>query len=167
MNLKKPSRIIITTAVALAAVLSVSLAVNRASGNTNFDIPDITATETIDGAQATALRFGYSWYDGKNGVEADAIASWQGEYTNENTLVIDGEMGQSMTIMTAIRWTTVSTCLNGETGRGLRGILWLPPAAILWPFLVKPSQKEILIQVRIGMTRRASENDVKANPGGR
>ncbi len=108
LNFKKPSRVIIVAAVALVAVLSVGLAVSRAGDETNYDIPDITATETIDGAQAKALRFGYSWYDGKNGVEADAIAPWQGEYADENTLVIDGEMGQNMIALSAEKPMTAS-----------------------------------------------------------
>ena len=108
LNFKKPSRIIIIAAVTLVAALSVGLALNRAGGNTNFDIPDITATEMIDGAQAKALRFGYSWFDGKNGVVADAIAPWQGEYTDENTLVIDGEMGQNSIALSAEKPMTAS-----------------------------------------------------------
>ena len=97
LNFKKPSRIIIIAAAALVIVLSVGLAVNRS----NNDIPDITATETIDGAQIKAIRFGYSWFNGIKGVTADSIAPWQGEYTDENTLVIDGEMGQNMIALSA------------------------------------------------------------------
>lgn len=101
LNFKKPSRIIIVAVVALVAVLSVGLTVNRISDEDNYDIPNIIATETIDGAQATALYFGYSWHDSKNSVNADAIAPWQGEYTDKNTLVIDGEMGQNRIAISA------------------------------------------------------------------
>lgn len=100
LNFKKPSLVIIVAAVALVVVLSVGCAVNRIN-KTDFDIPDITAVETIDGAQAKALLLGYSWDDGKNGVVTDAIPTWQGEYTKENTLVIDGEMGQNMIALSA------------------------------------------------------------------
>ena len=101
LNFRKQSRVIIIAAVMLAAVLSLGFAVNRASDETDIDIPGITATETIDDAQAEALVFGYSWYDGKDGIVADAIAPWQGEYADENTLVIDGEMGQNFIALSA------------------------------------------------------------------
>ena len=108
MNYKKPTLWIVIAAVLLVTVLTVGFAVNRANGAADSDVPVITATETIDGAQATALHFGYSWFDGENGMVADAIPTWQGKYTAENTLVIDGEMGQNMIALSAENPATVS-----------------------------------------------------------
>ena len=67
----------------------------------NYEIPVIIATEKIDGASAATLSFGYSWTDSKNGAVADGIPVWQGEYTDKNTLIIDGEMGQNMITLSA------------------------------------------------------------------
>jgi hypothetical protein len=83
--------------VALAAALIAGFAVNGKNDDAHH-IPDITLTETIDGTQAKALRFGYSWYDGKDGVVVDSVAVWQCEYAAENTLVINGERSRDMII---------------------------------------------------------------------
>ena len=96
LNFKKSSRIIIIVAIVVVAVLTLCLVVNRSNTDSTVTIPDIIATDTINGSQAKGLTFGYSWNDGKKAVEADSIVPWQGEYASENTLVLDGQMGQNM-----------------------------------------------------------------------
>ncbi len=101
LKFSKPSRGIVIAAVTLVVVLSVGFAVSKANDEINTIIPAVIATETLDGAQAKALDFGFSGFNGKSGVEADSIAPWQGEYAIENTLVVDGEMGQNMISLSA------------------------------------------------------------------
>lgn len=80
---------------------------NKVNKN-DFNIPNITAVETIDGTQAKALLLGYSWDDCEDGVQADSISAYKAEYTKENTLIIDGEMGENIIALSAENPMTAS-----------------------------------------------------------
>jgi hypothetical protein len=57
--------------------------------NSFTEVPPITATDYISGKQATFLHFGYAI----GGEIACGIAPWQGNYGEDNTLVLDGKYG--------------------------------------------------------------------------
>ena len=103
---KKALYISYTVLAALTVAASAGCTVNKA-GNPDIHIPDIVAEEPINGVQAKALCFGYTWGDSNNNT-ADTIPSWRGVYRKENTLVIDGEMGQNMITLSAENPKTAS-----------------------------------------------------------
>jgi hypothetical protein len=118
LNFKMQTLAIIAASAMLAAMLYAVLTGGKIIKKPDKIIPDVTLTETIDGGEAKALRFGYSWYDGKNGVTADSIAAWQAEYGEENTLVIDGKMGQN------------SISLSVENPKTAKYMIYLPDGTV-------------------------------------
>ena len=111
MNYKKPTLWILVAATIIVSAVTIGSAANRANREVNAYfpplIPLLVATETIDGAQITAKTLGYS-YDGKSSLFADGTAPWEVIYGNENTLVIDGEMGQNFISLDAEKPTDLS-----------------------------------------------------------
>jgi len=101
MNSKKLALWVYAIAMMLVGIVITGCAKHNVNDIPNKEIPTITAVEKIDSTKATALSFGYSWTDGKNGAVADGTPVWQGEYSDENTLVIDGEMGQNVITLSA------------------------------------------------------------------
>lgn len=96
LNFKKPSRIIIITAVVLTAVLAVGLAMIKADSDI-LNIPTISAVNEEDGQKIELIRFGAT----SNETKVDSIAPWLYKYAIENTLVIDGELGQKRITLSA------------------------------------------------------------------
>ena len=108
MNSKKSAFCVVIIVVILFGVTTTGCSVLNNEDKAIIEVPVITATENIDGTQAEALSFGYSWKDGDDGAVADGIPVWQGEYADENILMIDGEMGQNMITLSAEGLTSAS-----------------------------------------------------------
>ena len=66
----------------------------------NTIIPPVIATDYISGKQAQLLSFGYSSDKKGQSVIACGIAPYQGDYSDNNTLVLDGESGQNQILLT-------------------------------------------------------------------
>ena len=108
MKFRKAIISIVILIIMLTATLSVGFAMSNAEDEVGFEIPIITATEEIDGAQATLLPFGYSWDTSQSSTIACGIATWQGEYADENTIVIDREIGQGAITLSAEKPSSAS-----------------------------------------------------------
>ena len=63
-------------------------------------IPPVIATDYISGKQARLLSFGYTADKAGQSVIACGIAPYQGDYSDNNTLVLDGESGQNQILLT-------------------------------------------------------------------
>lgn len=88
------------TAVAvIALILPVGCTANPK--DTGPVIPNILATETIEGIQAKALLLEYSWDDDNSASARSTAPVWQREFGEENTLVLDGEQGQNSIALSA------------------------------------------------------------------
>jgi len=88
MSYKKPALWVIIAAIIVVAALTIGFAANR-QGASDPEIPEVFAIDDVSKFKVvTALQFGYSWSNGERGVVADAIAPWEGEYTDENTFVL-------------------------------------------------------------------------------
>ena len=66
----------------------------------NTIIPPVIATDYISGKQAQLLSFGYTSDKAGQSVIACGIAPHQGDYMDNNTLVLDGESGQNQILLT-------------------------------------------------------------------
>ena len=66
----------------------------------NTIIPPVIATDYISGKQAQLLSFGYASDKAGQSVIACGIAPYQGDYSDKNTLVLDGESGQNQILLT-------------------------------------------------------------------
>jgi hypothetical protein len=97
-SFKKPTLPVVAAALALAAVIMVYIANN--ADKPGSVIPELFATEPVDSARVRAIVSDFS-YDGILGIPADGIMAWQEEYADENTLIIDGEMGQNLIALSA------------------------------------------------------------------
>ena len=62
-------------------------------------IPPVIATDYISDKQAQLLSFGYTSDKNGQSVIACGIAPYQGEYSDNNTLVLDGESGHNMILL--------------------------------------------------------------------
>ena len=62
-------------------------------------IPPVIATDYISDKQAQLLSFGYTSDKNGQSVIACGIAPYQGEYSDNNTLVLDGESGYNMILL--------------------------------------------------------------------
>ena len=63
-------------------------------------IPPVIATDYISGKQAQLLSFGYTSDKAGQSLIACGIAPYQGDYSDNNTLVLDGESGQNQILLT-------------------------------------------------------------------
>ena len=63
-------------------------------------IPPVIATDYISDKQAQLLSFGYTSDKKGQSVIACGIAPYQGDYSDNNTLVLDGESGQNQILLT-------------------------------------------------------------------
>ncbi len=63
-------------------------------------IPPVIATDYISDKQAQLLSFGYTSDKAGQSVIACGIAPYQGDYSDSNTLVLDGEIGQNQILLT-------------------------------------------------------------------
>lgn len=63
-------------------------------------IPPVIATDYISGQQAQLLSFGYTSDKAGQSLIACGIAPYQGDYSDNNTLVLDGESGQNQILLT-------------------------------------------------------------------
>ena len=63
-------------------------------------IPPVIATDYISGKQAQLLSFGYTSDKTGQSLIACGIAPYQGDYSDNNTLVLDGESGQNQILLT-------------------------------------------------------------------
>lgn len=66
----------------------------------NTIIPPVIATDYISGKQAQLLSFGYTSDKAGQSLIACGIAPYQGDYSDNNTLVLDGESGQNQILLT-------------------------------------------------------------------
>ena len=62
-------------------------------------VPPMIATDYISGKQARLLSFSYTSDTPGESVIACGIAPWQGDYGENNTLVLDGENGQNQILL--------------------------------------------------------------------
>ncbi len=62
-------------------------------------IPPVIATDYISGKQARLMSFGYNSNKPGQSVIACGLAPWQGDYGENNTLVLDGENGQNQILL--------------------------------------------------------------------
>jgi len=65
----------------------------------NTIVPPVMATDYISGKQARLLSFNYTCDKPGQSVIACGIAPWQGDYGENNTLVLDGENGQNQILL--------------------------------------------------------------------
>ena len=63
-------------------------------------IPPVIATDYISDKQAQLLSFGYTSDKNGQSLIACGIAPYQGDYSDNNTLVLDGESGQNQILLT-------------------------------------------------------------------
>lgn len=69
------------------------------SSDHNIINPKVIATDYITGQQAKLLSFGYSASKQGEEVIACGIAPWQAEYSDDETLVLDGKNGQNQILL--------------------------------------------------------------------
>lgn len=62
-------------------------------------VPQLIATDHISGKQARLLPFGYAYDKPGQSAIACGIAPWQGDYGENNTLVLDGTNGQNQILL--------------------------------------------------------------------
>ena len=100
--MKLYAKVIIAVVLLLVIGFGIGIAVNRIQRPSpeqlifsTSQFPEIIFTDNIDVGRAKALHNGYSWFDGRKEYVYDTIPTWQWHYTEENTLVLDGEMGQN------------------------------------------------------------------------
>ena len=65
----------------------------------NIIIPPVIATDYISGQQARLVSFGYSYDKAGKAEIACGIAPYQGDYGENNTLVLDGKNGQNQILL--------------------------------------------------------------------
>lgn len=68
-------------------------------------IPKVIAEDRISGQQAKLQSFGYSQSKKGEAVIACGIAPWQGEYREDEILILDGENGQNQILLTPQNFT--------------------------------------------------------------
>ena len=105
MNYKKPAFWIIAAAIITCVAVAVCFLTNplaspalEMNGN-NTIAPPVIATDYISGNQASLLSFGYTSDKPGQSVIACGIAPWQGDYGDNNTLVLDGRNGQNQILL--------------------------------------------------------------------
>ncbi len=67
--------------------------------NSEEIVPPVLATDYISGKQARLLSFNFTFQKPNQYVIACGIAPWQGDYGENNTLVLDGENGQNQILL--------------------------------------------------------------------
>ena len=122
MRIRKPTpqvAVVVFIGVLIASVVSITgCAAHRNNNPAENGSPVVFAVEDMSGQKATALSFGYSYSNGTQSVIACGVAVWQGEYKDENTLIIDGEIWQN------------SITLSVENAVNADGVIYLPDGTV-------------------------------------
>ena len=79
-------------------------------------IPKVIATDVLSGQQAKLMSFGYSLSTENEDVITCGISPWQGDYGEDETLVLDGVSGQNQILLSAQEATLVGYSVHLPNG---------------------------------------------------